>query len=107
MFKMPQMIGIYLIIGTLTRATLFTCIIIVFSAIGANTYQIVVATNGEYTYAIIQIVSVIQGRVRPTYILDQSDVVVKILPYADDIDNAPNDSNSGVPGTYIVDLNSK
>ena len=51
--------------------------------------------------------SVIQGNFRPAYILDQSDVVVKILPYADDVDNAPNDSNSGVPGKYIVDLNSK
>ncbi len=71
------------------------------------TYQVVVATNGEYTYAIIQIVSVAQGVNYFVKIDDQSGTLVKDLPYTDDVGNAPNDSNSGVPGKYIVNLNRK
>ena len=72
------------------------------------TSQIVVATNGEYTYAIIQIVSVAQGVVYSAFIQDPNTlVVVKKLPYTDNVQNAANESNSGVPGKYIVDLNRK
>ncbi len=70
------------------------------------TYQVVVATNGEYTYAIIQIVSVAQGVNYFAFIEDYAGVQVN-LPYTDDVGNAPNDSNSGEPGKYIIDLNRK
>ena len=69
-----------------------------------TTYQIVIATNGEYTYAIIQFASVESG-------LAGNHIVAFIgdyLSYSSDPSQAGNGgTNPDIPGKYIIDLNGK
>ena len=70
-----------------------------------TTYQTVIATNGEYTYAIIQFASVESG-------LAGDDILALIssinLPYNSDPSQAGNEgTNPDIPGKYIIDLNGK
>ena len=68
------------------------------------------ATNGNYTYGIIQFVSVEpaannhdEARVYNGYTFAQ----IYEFPYASDKLNAPTNSNVGVPGKYVIDMNGK
>ena len=70
-----------------------------------TTYQTVIATNGEYTYAIIQFASVESG-------LTGEDIRGRIgsidLPYNSNPSEAGNGgTNPDIPGKYIIDLNGK
>ena len=70
-----------------------------------TTYQTVIATNGEYTYAIIQFASVESG-------LAGGDILARIgeinLPYNSNPSQAANGgTNPDIPGKYIIDLNGK
>ena len=67
------------------------------------------ATNGNYSYGIIQFVSVEpaasndEARVYNSYTFAQ----IYEFPYASDKLNAPTNSNVGVPGKYVIDMNGK
>ena len=69
------------------------------------------ATNGNYTYGIIQFVSVEpaasndEARVVNGYISTSTQIYE--FPYASDKLNAPTNSNVGVPGKYVIDMNGK
>ena len=70
------------------------------------------ATNGNYSYGIIQFVSIEpaannhdEARVVNGYI--SSSTQIYEFPYASDKLNAPTNSNVGVPGKYVVDMNGK
>ncbi len=71
-----------------------------------TTFQTVLATNGEYTYAIIQFASVESG-------LTGSDIDGFIsrsddFPYSSNPSEAGNGgTNPDIPGKYIIDLNGK
>ena len=70
-----------------------------------TTFQTVIASNGEYTYVIIQFVSVESG-------LDEYDILATTgnddLPYNSNPSKAGNGgTNPDVPGKYIIDLNGK
>ena len=73
-----------------------------------STCQVVVATNGEFTYAIIQL-AVVSSEIEynSVGVLDMNGNLLRTIPYADDVQNAASNSNSGVPGRYIIDLNSE
>ncbi len=70
-----------------------------------TTFQTVIATNGEYTYVIIQFASVESG-------LATGEIGAVIgtedLPYKSNPSQAANGgTNPDIPGKYIIDLNGK
>ena len=69
----------------------------------------VLATNGNYTFGIIQIVNVVRvsSQDEIAVVQDQSNSVILTLPYSSNIDQAATMSNVGVPGKYVVDFNGK
>ena len=67
----------------------------------------VLATNGQYTYCIILFVSVEPATSGDSAYTLIPSVSLHRLPYASDIANAANNTNTGVPGKYILDFNGK
>ena len=65
------------------------------------------ATNGNYTYAIILFVSVEPAAINNDAHVERGGNHIYDFPYASDILNAPINSNVGVPGKYVIDMNGK
>ena len=70
-----------------------------------TTYQTVIATTGEYTYAIIQFASVESGLAANVI---KAFIGAVGLPYYSNPSQAANGgTNPDIPGKYIIDLNGK
>ena len=67
------------------------------------------ATNGNYSYGIIQFVSVEPAASNDDAIVHNGYTSTQIyeFPYASDKLNAATNSNVGVPGKYVIDMNGK
>ena len=65
------------------------------------------ATNGNYTYGIILFVSVEPAAINDEARVQLINTPIYDLPYTSDILNAPMNSNVGVPGKYVIDMNGK
>ena len=65
------------------------------------------ATNGNYNYGIILFVSVEPAAINDEARVERINTHLYDLPYASDILNAPINSNVGVPGKYVIDMNGK
>lgn len=73
-----------------------------------STFQIVLATNGRYSYLILLFVSVEAAtRIGEFIAISLSDGTAFSLPYSNDIGNVTTLSNVGTPGKYVIDLNGK
>ena len=65
------------------------------------------ATNENYNYGIIQFVSVEPAASNDDAKVQRSGNHIYDFPYASNVLNAPINSNVGVPGKYVIDMNGK